>query len=330
MIQWFMMKMEILIYYYNNINLKKNNLMKTNSVIRNLLMIISISAIIICGCDNTSDNKNISDLQAFRDSIAISGEETKIVKLFYTLPSPIETAIILKKAGAIYHEDLLNKIVNADKYTNNKSMALNLGVYCADLSYASLHNQNQTSIKYMAVSKKLADKLGILNAIDQSLIKRLENNINNRDSILQIITESFYNTNSYLIENNRTQAAKMILAGGWIEGIYLSARLSKTTVNNTEIINRLIEQKLSLENLIDMLKNDSAKPDNEMIALINELQELNSLFDKIQIKSTSIETITDKNNKVTTLASKSEMQFNKADFDKVINKVEKLRASIVI
>lgn len=293
-------------------------------------MIISISAILFNSCENTSDKKEEIDLQAFKDSMNIEKVKNRTVKIFITLPSPIETAIILKKAGAIYREDLLNSIINADKYTSNKSMALNLGVYCADLSYASLHDQNQTSIKYMGVSKKLAEKLGIINAIDQSMIKRLENNVNHKDSILQIISESFYNTNSYLTENNRTQIAKMVLAGGWIEGIYLSSQLTKSTTNNTEIINRMIEQKLSLLDLIEMLKSENATPNSDLASLIKELQELNLLFDKIQINSTKTELIQNKNNKTPILASKSEIQFNKSDFDKVISKVEKLRASVII
>ena len=100
-------------------------------------------------------------------------------QIFYSLPSPLESAILIKSAGASYNEKFLNPTNNVSKYTSNKSMALNLGVYITDLSYASMFDQAQTTIKYMDVSKKMADGLGITDGIDQSTIDRLEENINN-------------------------------------------------------------------------------------------------------------------------------------------------------
>ena len=47
-------------------------------------------------------------------------------------------------------------------YVTNKSMALNLGIYTCDLSFASLYEQTQLIIDYMNAAKKMADGLGIL------------------------------------------------------------------------------------------------------------------------------------------------------------------------
>ena len=97
-------------------------------------------------------------------------EFAKSKLIFYSLPSPLETAMLIKRSGASFNEELLNPLENIDKYTTNKKMALNLGVYSADLSYTSLFDQTQSSIKYMANAKRLADGLGILDAIDESTI----------------------------------------------------------------------------------------------------------------------------------------------------------------
>ena len=82
-------------------------------------------------------------------------------QIFYSLPSPLETAMILKRAGAKYNEEILNSADNTSRYNTNKSMALNLGIYSTDLSYASLFDQTQASIRYMTASKKMAEGLGI-------------------------------------------------------------------------------------------------------------------------------------------------------------------------
>jgi hypothetical protein len=253
----------------------------------------------------------------------------KATQILYSLPSPIETAMLLKKAGAQYNEEFLNKLDNVNKYTTNKQMALNLGVYSADLSYASLYDQNQTSIKYMAASKKLADKLGILSAIDQSIINRLEGNVNNRDSIMQIISESFLNSNSYLKDNQRTQIAAIILAGGWIEGLYISAQLVKTTKENKDLINRIIDQKMSLSDLISMLDNENKVPNEDITSILKELHDIKAVFDKIKITSGDISTVANKNDKVTKLSVKSDISYKKEDIEQLIAKVEAFRTSII-
>lgn len=129
----------------------------------------------------------------------VSDEEAKVGvqaarQIFYSLPSPLETAMILKRAGAKYNEELLNPVENVSRYSTTRSMALNLGIYSTNLSYASLFDQTQASIRYMSASKKLAEGLGILNAIDESVIQKLEENVNNRDVIMDIISETFLNT----------------------------------------------------------------------------------------------------------------------------------------
>ena len=125
--------------------------------------------------------------------------------------------MILKRSGAEYNPEILNPVENISRYTTTKSMALNLGIYSTNLSYASLFDQTQASIRYMTASKRLAEGLGILNAIDNSIIQRLEENVNNREVIMDIISESFLNTNSILEENDRVAVGSIILVGGWIE-----------------------------------------------------------------------------------------------------------------
>jgi len=163
------------------------------------LSIVLATALLIFGCKG--GNKNTSNEVA----IDTAGLGTDIFEdishakqIFYSLPSPLESALLIKSAGASYSETLLNPVNNVGNYTTNKSMALNLGIYITDLSYASLFDQAQTTIKYMEVSKKMADGLGIIDAIDKNTMDRLEENINNRDVILDIISETFMSSTAFL------------------------------------------------------------------------------------------------------------------------------------
>jgi hypothetical protein len=110
------------------------------------------------------------------DSVVVSGADASVYedikqaeKIFYSLPSPLESAMLIKSSGALFNKDLLNPVENTKNYNSNKSMALNLGIYTCDLSFASLYDQTQLIINYMNAAKKMADGLGILDAIIQML-----------------------------------------------------------------------------------------------------------------------------------------------------------------
>ena len=237
-------------------------------------------------------------------------------QIFYSLPSPLETAMILKRAGAAYNEELLNPVDNVSRYSTNKSMALNLGIYSTDLSYASLFDQTQATIKYMSASKKMAEGLGILNAIDNSVVQRLEENVNNRDAIMEIISETFLNTNSVLEEDDRASVGAIILVGGWIEGLYLATSLVDNSKNaDSELMERIIDQKLSLVTVISLLEQYKSNPDVKSV--LSDIQALKAAFDEIEIKISDVEIVPGKQGAPATLRAKSVISVKPESFAKL-------------
>jgi hypothetical protein len=193
------------------------------------------------------------------------------------LPSPIETALLLKRAGAKFNDEYLNPIDNITKYTSTKKMALNLGVYSADLSFVSMFDQSQYSVKYLSAVKKMADELGVLNAVDQSIFDRMDKNMDNPDSLMEIISETFMNSDAFLKENDRVETAAIVLVGGWIEGLYIAAQIAKSTENNKEIIQRIIDQRTALTTLLNLL--EEYKSNEDVKDVMTQLKELEtSLF----------------------------------------------------
>ena len=284
-----------------------------------------------CGSESSEKNKEreISAEAAKKVNEKAMEEFNKSKLIFYSLPSPLETAMLIKRAGAVYDEDLLNPIDNINKYTTNLKMALNLGIYSADLSYTSLFDQTQSSVKYMSNAKKLADGLGILNAIDENTIKKLENNMNNRDVVLDIISETFMNSNAYLSEENRPVMAVSVLVGGWIEGLYIATKLTKgSLVNNKKLIERIVYQKLSLYTVLNLLEQYKGNKDAEY--LLDKMKELKVIFDQVKIKNTSkVESSTDVKNKVTTIKADSEVDISQDVFDKLLKKVDEIRTEFI-
>ncbi len=249
--------------------------------------------------------------------------------IFYSLPSPLETAMLIKRAGASYDAALLNNIENLSRYNTNLKMALNLGVYSADMSYTSLFDQTQNTLMYMGVARKLAEQLGVIGAIDETTIRRLEENMNNREVVMDIISETFMNSNAYLNENNRPAIAVMVLVGGWIEGLYIATQLTNGNMeNNPRLVDRIVYQKLSLQTVISLLENHQENKDVKYI--IGKMGELKSIFDEIRIVNTSkveAETIPEK--QMTIIRSEAETFMSKDIFERLVKKVLEIRNEFI-
>ncbi len=260
-------------------NLKKRNL-------AGVLMMSSALLLWSCG-DAPKADEAITESEVEVTEVPQDTEEnvSKVKDIFYAVPSTMEMASILKKTGATYDMSLLNDVKKVNDYSSAAKQALNLGVYGADLSYASIFNQNQESIIYLSCTKKLADKLGVTKAFDDSTIERMEANVENRDSLLSIVSETYYILDAYLKENGRDNISAMVIAAGWVEGLYLAATIASadTEEPNEQLIQRLAEQKLSLGNLQKLV--EAYNSDNSLDGIMDDLGRIEAAYGSVNIES---------------------------------------------
>jgi hypothetical protein len=244
-----------------------------------LIWAVFLFGFINTNCKNTDSEKQ--NLLPDTDTVVIDTKIEQAKEIFYSLPAPHEVAsFLLANDDSYFDASFLSNLNKASGYTTEAAQAYNLGIFLADLSYASLFDQNQVVINYMATSKKLAEQLGILNAFDQETIDKLEQNINNRDEVMRIISESFMNSDAYLQENNRQNIGAMILIGGWVEGVYLAVELSENEDNeNIPLISSILDQQLSLELINEFLK--SFNDENLNIAK-DDLTDLYNFYSKMK------------------------------------------------
>jgi hypothetical protein len=296
-----------------------------------VFLVLAFSAGCKSGGKKVSQDVNIEDFVTEDD---IFDDIDKAKKIFYSLPSPLETAMLIKSAGAEYDEELLNSLDNVNEYTTSKAMALNLGIYTTDLSFASLFDQTQTSINYMGASRRMAEGLDISEAIDNETMDRLESNLQNRDIVMDIISETFLNSSSYLKENERQDVAAIVLVGGWIEGLYLATKLvGESGVEDNKLVDRILEQKLSFNIVQRMLDDNKEKETGEtnedIIELISELQDLKAAFDKVKVETTESEPVKEGDNTVTTIRSTTTVSVTPEDFKQIQLVVDNIRTSFI-
>jgi hypothetical protein len=302
--------------------------------LRGISQLIAVGSLAImavsCACDGKKSSKGGQNSDSALVDEKLMDDFSKSKLVFYSLPSPLETAMLIKKAGVTFNASILNPIDNISKYTTNQQMALNLGVYSADLSYASLFDQTQYSIKYMGNARKLAEGLGIMEAINENTVKRLEENMNNREVVMEIISESFMNSNSFLKENDRPVMAVMVLVGGWVEGLYLATTLTNGSMDsNQRLIDKIIYQKMSLYTVLNLMESYK-EVDEDIKVLYGKLNELKVIFDQVKIVNTSnVEAQTDAEKRITVIKADSETFMSKEVFDSLCKKVKELRTEFV-
>jgi hypothetical protein len=303
---------------------------KKYGVSSGILLVVFLFTSILIGCKSggTKESKEELTVDVPKDNAAVYDDIKQAEKIFNALPSPLESAMLIKSAGARFDQNFLNDLGNVNNYATNKSMALNLGIYTCDLSFASLYEQTQLIIDYMNAAKKMADGLGILKAIDQSTIDRLEENINNSEVIMEIVSETFMNSNSYLEDNGQPAVAAMVLVGGWFEGLYISTQLvDMKDFNGNKLVSRIIDQKLSigiLENLLESSKGNPAV--DELIVQVNKLK---VVFDKITISTSPVRPEYDKESNTTVLKSEVKTDMTPAVFQELSAIVAEVRNSFV-
>jgi len=240
-------------------------------------------------------NKNKAPQLNVEESTVSSQNLKKVKNIFYNVPSPVEVTDIIQKMDLPYHPDLLNPNTNADNYLTQADKALNMGVYGADLSYIRIYEQYQDAAKFLVVVKKFTRELGIPEEGERVIAKRIEQNLQNQDSLLNIITETFTDSDSYLKENQRGSTAALIILGGWIETLYIATNILDPESPQKDLVKLIVEQRYSVKNLLALLEQF---PDEERIKqLLPGLKELNAKFMEISQEKSGKATLKSKQGK---------------------------------
>ncbi|MDA0713641.1 MAG: hypothetical protein O2867_00450 [Bacteroidetes bacterium] len=291
-----------------------------------IIMLGVIGGLFISSCGESSTDDAMTDASAISEG-ATEEQVGRVKKIFYAIPSPVEMVSLIQDMGSRYDYSVLNKVENRTKYNTAKSKAVNLGIYGADLSYTSVFNQNQESILYMSCAKQLADDLGISGAFSDATMARVEENLENRDSLLHIITETYYELDAYLKENDRSNISAQVITGGWLEGLYLASKMVEKSGKGNELSSRLIDQKYALKDLIAL--NEANNKDGSLDDILVDLKALESVYDGADSDNSTVETSVDADGKVT-LGGGPAATMSDAAMDELIALAKEIRTKYVM
>lgn len=243
-----------------------------------IFLLISSLFIISCGIDS-SNNENKSDDNTIETNKTLN-KQINIQNFFNTIPPAIELLQIINEAKLHYNPTYLSNPNKYQQYSLEKSRAFNLGVYGADLAISGLFNQSQQTISYLKCTNYLAKELGISTTFDENVLQRLENNKDNRDSTLEIISEIFKKADKLFSENKRDELSTYMIAGAFIESMYVTGEYALSRSNDTLYLQKIMklytQQSESLSYLINLLQitigNDDATLKQKLVDISSSLK----------------------------------------------------------
>lgn len=243
----------------------------------------------IASCGSSDKQKNSEEYTAAEDSL-----KEQIEEVAYNIPSPSEIPYLLQSTGAEYNQGLLNSRAKVDQYASRTDKAaLNLGVYAADIGYLTSYDKTQEAIDYLNACKTLADNLGVIGSFDAEILQKFEENISNKDSLTRVLDNTIKRTQNFLKDDKRNKLSALIIAGSFIEGLYISTGVIKSYPKNilpddkrnqvlTPLMRIVLQQKKSVSELLKMMKSvDQTEP---VVAIVKELTALEEAYSKLNIE----------------------------------------------
>ncbi|MBI3518493.1 MAG: hypothetical protein HY062_03940 [Bacteroidetes bacterium] len=231
-------------------------------------------------------------------TVGIDSQKISAQNVFNTIPSRATILELTKQANSEYNVQYLNSPDDVSKYSLESSRALNLGVYGADLNVASIYEQTQESMLFFKCVSIIAKSIGVSNSFDENMGDRMTANQSNRDSTLNIITQAFKSADNTLRQNGRPGTSSLLVAGAWVEGLYVACQTAKET-NNEPIVKEIFHQSESLHNLIELL--ESAKIAGEASYVLTDLKDVQKIIDGKTDKVYTVAALKELDSKITTL-----------------------------
>lgn len=280
---------------------------------------------ILYACNNsgTSNTDDLIDLDAASDSLELDDLESTIE----VVPTPLEAITFMEQAGLGYRGSLLNPSQNKDKYATISKKSVNLGIYSVDLTYSAYFQQTQTGLELLNTNRYLVEKLNLAGNVDFSVMDKFEKYMANRDSVVNILSDMFMNTNSHLLYGNNPEIGTMSIVGVWTEAMYLMTQLYKDAPNNKMLEERIIDQRYALETVLNLLKRYDNHPD--IVKLIGDMQRAEIIFAKIEIEEKSVAVVADSLTNTVTIKTVRSLKYDATIIDELTKLIEELRTKYI-
>jgi|GEM_PF-2503214 len=277
------------------------------------LTAFSAVAILLASCGNNKPENATTEgaTTEVKDSATTAKEEFTMFefdKMMANFPKPLDMVNEIAKAGVKFDKAAINDIANEKNYVTETKRALNFGVYSVDLGYLSAYDKKQDVIKSFKTVRKFAEGLNALESFDKVAGANFESKMSNKDTLVKIADDVYYESYNHIKGNNRLLVATQIVCGSWIESqnFALQGLMNYERNAKTEFLyNKIFEQRTHLENLLAVM--NQFKDSEDMKQLATEFETLKTEYN----------------------AFRESKELTKASIGKLAAAVKKVRESVV-
>jgi len=275
---------------------------------------------LIAACGTAENDGGANDKLVVGDSASVAPGTA-----LYQMPTPNELFAIVRVMAGEGRKQAMNPVASADQYTTLTRRSFNFGVYCTDLIYASYFKLTAEVVRYYLTVKKLGDQLGISGAFSEGDFARLERNLANGDSLEVISNDAYYKAYEKLQQEEMGPALSLVLAGGWVESMHLVMDQVGPFDPSAPLVQRVAEQKFSLEHLIDLMTVYGEDPN--VAPVRDRLIALRDIYDQLPLQRTAHAGKSASGRMV--LGDDLRVQLTAERFDQLREAVEALRSDLV-
>lgn len=286
----------------------------------NVLAVLLATLFVLASCGGGGNSGGKGD--AFEEAKSLEEEITHLVS--ENFPRPSEIPYMVMQTGADYNQSLMNSRQGLNGYlANPEKAALNLGVYAADMGYLASYDKTQESIDYFNACKQIADELGIIQGFDPAMVNRVESNIGHRDSLTKVLDEAVGKAAIY-VKSQYSKTGALIIAGSFIESLYLATGIIKTYPNTAykdavlvQLTQVVIKQGSSVDEVMQMLNNPKIEKSETVNGLIKDFAALQASYVPLKELQSRI------------AKGDPNLSFNDQTLAAVTKAIEKIRGNVV-
>jgi hypothetical protein len=282
------------------------------------IILLSITAVTLISCSNDSDVTKDIALNQDEEMAEIEAEQ-------FGIPSPNEQLDLLHMLGGELIPGIVHDLSKIDDYVGAFEMATLFGIYSADAAYMTRFDQGRKMfLNYVSALDRLGERMGIVQIYGKELVESIESAQTNEE-LYAISSDNYLKVYGKMLEYDKDIDLALILAGGWVEIMYILFESNGDFGSNEILEESMAEQIYVLDNLIDFMGN-YAEVNADLAGLLTDLNDVHRLFSNLDCSSSDIEI---QEGEMTTISGGETCVFTSNGYDEMRQRISSLRNKLI-
>ncbi len=188
-------------------------MIKTSLIFPSILWVFTM----LCSCVTDNHDQIVEESDYNKPLANLAIDEVELVMI----PTPVQTPTILVHSKCNYNPSHIEFADLVGKSTTSSQKAISLGISIVDFTYAGVNKDHILAKEKLANCMGLMDDLGIDIPKDEEFLIRIEENLENNDSLSYYVLSAFERSTQYFRNTDKEELGISILVGTALESSLL-------------------------------------------------------------------------------------------------------------